>query len=119
MKKMKKLLAMMLVICMTAGSYLPVSATETEADAGGGTQQEVTENADVPSEADESAADTVNSGTDSEEIQQTDNGISTLAIGDPSSEAEGTLFKLALSKNFSCSERISRTFFCESVWLSE
>lgn len=98
MKKMKKLLAMMLVICMTAGSYLPVSATETEADAGGGTQQEVTENADVPSEADESAADTVNSGTDSEEIQQTDNGISTLAIGDPSSEAEGTLYqKVALN----------------------
>ena len=98
MKKMKKLLAMMLVICMTAGSYLPVSATETETDAGGGTQQEVTENADVPSEADESAADTVNSGTDSEEIQQTDNGISTLAIGDPSSEAEGTLYqKVALN----------------------
>ena len=98
MKKMKKLLAMMLVICMTAGSYLPVSATETEADAGGGTQQEVTENADVPSEADESAADTVNSGTDSEEIQQTDNGISTLAIGDTSSEADGTLYqKVALN----------------------
>lgn len=98
MKKMKKLLAMMLVICMTAGSYLPVSATETEADAGGGTQQEVTENADVPSEADESAADTVNNGTDSEEIQQTDNGISTLAIGDPSSEADGTLYqKVALN----------------------
>lgn len=98
MKKMKKLLAMMLVICMTAGSYLPVSATETETDAGGGTQQEVTENADVPSEADESAADTVNSGTDSEEIQQADNGISTLAIGDPSSEADGTLYqKVALN----------------------
>lgn len=98
MKKMKKLLAMMLVICMTAGSYLPVSATETEADAGGGTQQEVTENADVPSEADESAADTVNNGTDSEEIQQTDNGISTLAIGDTSSEADGTLYqKVALN----------------------
>lgn len=98
MKKMKKLLAMMLVICMTAGSYLPVSATETETDAGGGTQQEVTENADVPSEVDESAADTVNSGTDSEEIQQVDNGISTLAIDDPSSEADGTLYqKVALN----------------------
>ena len=35
------------------------------------------------------------------------------------SEAEETLFKLALSKNFSCSERISSTFFCEKVWLPE
>lgn len=122
MKKMKKLLAMMLVICMTAGSYLPVSATETEADAGGGTQQEVTGNTDESSASDETVTDTADSQdvqtqsdtdveeqaseeessseNDSEEIQQADNGISTLAITDSSDNAEGTKYeKVSLVSN--------------------
>lgn len=111
MKKMKKLLAMMLVICMTAGSYLPVSATETETDAGGGTQQEVTDNTDESSASDETVTDTADSqdvqtqsdtdveeqaseeesssANDSEEIQQADNGISTLAMR----SGEGTRYE--------------------------
>lgn len=122
MKKMKKLLAMMLVICMTAGSYLPVSATETETDAGGGTQQEVTGNTDESSASDETVTDTADSqdvqtqsdtdveeqaseeesgsANDSEEIQQADNGISTLAITDSSDNAEGTKYeKVSLVSN--------------------
>lgn len=122
MKKMKKLLAMMLVICMTAGSYLPVSATETETDAGGGTQQEVTGNTDESSASDETVTDTADSQdvqtqsdtdveeqaseeessseNDSEEIQQADNGISTLAITDSSDNAEGTKYeKVSLVSN--------------------
>lgn len=123
MRRMKKLLAVMLVICMTAVSYIPVSATETDSDTGSmqqaaGQADEAAANTendkDIQTQTDKSDTDISNrsqiqesedpaekteeSKSDVQKMQTANNEISTLAITDPSDGASGTKYeKVALN----------------------